>query len=409
MKKIILLLFVPLSIFSQATDNEIFWNSNFHFESNSIKRNIISNLSDDNTITNQMIDNWLNSSTSEYNIIHSEILNSLDYKFFVKKMHFGLSISDNNILNTKFTDDLIKLAFKGNYFYQDQQLDFGGSNFRASRFQQYKFIFGKKFNNYIISSGISYLSGNHHLSYIINEGTLFTAQYGSHLDILYNMNAFVTDTSDFTLFANNGNGFAFDFSAEFKIQKSNILFSISDLGFINWNKSSVLLDADSTFNFSGILINDIFNFNDSILENTFITDLPNTKNNTFKSYIPATVNLTVNSTSKYKYFKNYSFGIIAKWYPYMDDTPLSFLKINQGFKQSNFKNLYFINSIIKTKYCDLIPKLSHGGYSKDTNLGLALAKGKKNKLILGTYNLLDLINNNDANSLSIYINLTKHF
>ena len=93
----------------------------------------------------------------------------------------------------------------------------------------------------------------------------------------------------------------------------------------------------------------------------------------------------------------------------MDDTPLSFLKINQGFKQSNFKNLYFINSIIKTKYCDLIPKLSHGGYSKDTNLGLALAKGKKNKLILGTYNLLDLINNNDANSLSIYINLTKHF
>ena len=223
------------------------------------------------------------------------------------------------------------------------------------------------------------------------------------------MNAFVTDTSEFTLFANNGNGFAFDFSAEFKIQKSNILFSISDLGFINWNKSSVILDADSTFNFSGILIDDIFNFNDSILENTFITDLPNTKNNTFKSYIPATVNLTVNSTSKYKYFKNYSFGIIAKWYPYMDDTPLSFLKINQGFKQSNFKNLYFINSIIKTKYCDLIPKLSHGGYSKDTDLGLALAKGKKNKLILGTYNLLDLINNNDANSLSIYINLTKHF
>ena len=81
MKKIILLLFVPLSIFSQATDNEIFWNSNFHFESNSINRNIISNLSDDNTITNQMIDNWLNSSTSEYNIIHSEILNSLDLVF----------------------------------------------------------------------------------------------------------------------------------------------------------------------------------------------------------------------------------------------------------------------------------------------------------------------------------------
>ena len=143
MKKIILLFFVPFTIFSQSTDNEIFWNSNFHFESNSIKRNIISNLLDDNIITNQMINDWLNSSSSEYNIIYSEILNCLDYKFYVKKMHFGLSISDKNILNTKFTDDLIKLAFKGNYFYQDQDLDFGGSNFRASRFQQYKLLLVK--------------------------------------------------------------------------------------------------------------------------------------------------------------------------------------------------------------------------------------------------------------------------
>ena len=102
--------------------------------------------------------------------------------------------------------------------------------------------------------------------------------------------------------------------------------------------------------------------------------------------------------------------IIAKWYPYIDDTPLSFLKIKQGFKQSNFKNLYFINSIIKTKYYDLIPKLSYGGYSQDTNLGLALAKGKKNKLILGTYNLLDLINNNETQAFLLTLKeISKNF
>jgi len=347
---------------------------------------------------------------NENNIINTEISNGLNYIYHFNKQSIGFSFADKNILNVSFTDDLLRLAFEGNFHHQGKTLDFSNTSIRASRFQQYKITYGKTINNLKINGGISYLLGNHHLSSIIKNGSLYTAPFGGYLDVDYSMNTFVTDTSNFSAFKNNGNGVAIDISTDFIIKESDIHLSLSNLGFIMWNTSTINLATDSTFDFQGVEIENIFNFNDSLLEaNNIQDDIIRNNKNSFKSYIPATLHLSVSGKKEYKYIKTYIAGIIAKWQPYMDNKSLSFDKIMQGFNESNFRPLYYIQSIFNAKKYDIIPNLSYGGYSNDTNIGLALSKGKKNKLILGTQHLEDIFNGEKSKAISLYFNIQLQF
>ena len=177
-----------------------------------------------------------------------------------------------------------------------------------------------------------------------------------------------------------------------------------------WNPSSISLATDSTFNFQGVEVEDIFNFNDSVVEaNNILDDASETNTTSFKSYIPATVHLSVSGETKYKYLKTYTTGIVAKWHPYMDNEPLSFAKINQGFKESNFSPLYYIHTIFNTKYCDVIPKLSYGGYSNDANIGVALSKEGKYNLLAGTHHLEDIFSGDNAKAVSVYFSVARQF
>jgi len=373
MKKILIILCTPLLLFGQDTtyNHQLEWNSNFLLESNSLDKSFLNTFLYGGYITDNMKTEWINS-RSENNIIYSEISNGLSYTYHFKKQSIGFSFADRNILNASFTDDLLRLGFEGNYNHQNEILNFDNTSIRADRFQQYKFSYGTKIKEIEIYSSISYLKGNHHLSYIMEKGSLYTAPFGTYLDIAYEMNAFITDTSTSSLtpFANNGNGIAVEFSTEFTIKNYDLHLSMSDLGFIMWNPSSITLATDSSFNFQGIEVEDIFNFNDSVLEaNNIKDDVLKTNNASFKSYIPATVHLSVSGKTKHPIFKTYTAGIVAKWQPFSDNTPLNFSKIEQGFKESNFAPLYYIKSVVNTKYFDVVPTLSYGGYSANTNLG----------------------------------------
>ena len=146
-------------------------------------------------ITDEMKSKWIDAGDSE-NILNSEISNGLNYSYHSKNQYIEFSFRDKNILNANITDDLLKLAFKGNFHYQDETLYLGGTNIRADRFQQYKLSYGRSINNFEFNVGASYLAGQHHLSYIIEKGSLYTSSLGTYLDIEYDMNAFATDTSN---------------------------------------------------------------------------------------------------------------------------------------------------------------------------------------------------------------------
>jgi hypothetical protein len=412
MKKIlIILLIVPHILLAQNKLNKhsIEWNTNLIFESSSLDKSFLNTMLYGGYITDSIKTNWINTGGNN-NVLYSEITNGLSYSLERNNNTFGLSFKDRNILNASFTDDLLRLAFEGNFYYEDKTLDFGATSIRADRFQQYTLFYATTFKQVKLSTSISYLSGNHHLSYIIEKGSLYTAPYGTSLDIAYDINAFVSDTASLNLFENNGNGLSIGLSTEFQFKEHTIHLSFSDLGFIMWDPTSITLAADSNFAFSGIEIDDFYSFNDSLIYVDDSTeDFPSSKKGKFKSYIPAAFHFKVSGNSDYKYLKNYTFGIQGKWQPYLDNTPLSIEKIEQGFKESNFKTLYYMHSVFSTKYCDVIPTLSYGGYSSDTNFGFALSKGKKHNFTIGTHHFEDVLKSNSAKAVSVYFNIKFQF
>ena len=413
MKKIlIILLIVPHILLAQTklSKHSIEWNTDLLFESSSLDKSFLNTMLYGGHITDVTKTNWINAGGNN-NVLYSEITNGLSYSLERNNNTFGFSFKDRNILNTSFTDDLLRLFFEGNFYYQDKTLDFGGTNIRADRFQQYTLSYATSFKQVKVSTSVSYLSGNHHLSYIIEKGSLYTAPFGTSLDIAYDINAFVSDTASLNPFENNGNGLSIGLSTEFQFKEHTIHFSFSDLGFLMWDPTSITLAADSNFAFSGIEIDDFYSFNDSLIDVDDLTqDFPSSQKGKFKSYIPATFHFKVSGNSDYKYLKNYTLGIQGKWQPYLDNTPLSFKKIGQGFKESNFIPLYYIQSVYTAKYCDVIPTISHGGYSSNTNLGLALSKGKKHNFMIGTHHLEDILKKSSkAKAVSVYFNIKLQF
>ena len=411
MRILLIICCTPLFLSAQTDEinHSIEWNTDLLFESGSLDKSFLNTMLYGGYISEIKKTRWINSG-EENNVLYSEINNRLSYTFKKNNYSFGISLSDRNILNTSFSDDFLRLVFEGNFNYQNKTLDFGGTSIRADRFQQYTFTYGTNIKKVKVTTSLSYLAGNHHLSYIIEKGSLYTAPFGTSLDIAYDMSAFLSDTSSLNPFKNNGNGLALGLSTEFKFKEKTIHISFSDLGFIMWDPTSFNLATDSNFNFSGIEVENILSFSDSVIQENNINDgILNTNQVSFKSYIPANFHFRISGYSNYKYLKNYTLGIQAKWQPYLDNTPLSFAKIRQGFNESNFKNLYYIKSILNAKYCNIIPTLSYGGYSSYTNLGLALSKGKKHNLTLGTHHLEDVLKKNSAKAISVYFNIKFKF
>ena len=255
---------------------------------------------------------------------------------------------------------------------------------------------------------MAYLKGNHNINLNINQGSLYTALYGEYLDINYDINGYITDTSNINLFQNNGNGVALDFDVKFNAGANTINFYINDLGFIKWNKNSINFAADSTFSFIGIDIDNIYDFNDSIFNNIIDDqDYINNQKNSYKSFVSANIGFNIKTNSSIKKFNHFIFGLHSKWQPYIFKKDKLSNLISNGFSQSNYKPLLYISSEIGHKKIKLLPRLSYGGYSEDLNIELAIKIESKISLILGTKHLEDLIINEGSKSFSLFLNIFK--
>ena len=410
MKKLILICLMPIFISAQEQKkaHSLEWKSDLIYESNNLDFSFLESILYTGYINNKIKNRWINSG-DENNIIHLEISNGLSYNFDYKRQSFGIGIEDRNIIDARFMDDLLRISLEGNFKYQGDTLSFNNTKIRAERFQQYKFNYQLYFNNLEIHTGISYLAGNHSLSYIMDKGSLYTSPFGNFLDVNYNINALITDTSNLSLFANNGNGLALEIATSFKIKEYDISLSITDLGFIMWKPSSIIFDSDSNFNFKGIEIEDIFSFNDSILETINFINNINLINKSYKSYIPSIIHLSVSGKSGNEYLKTFTAGIITRWQPYYDNKKLSFSKIQQGFIESNFNPLYYIRTKVNLKKMEVIPILTYGGYLQEINIGLEITKGKKHTFTLGSKHIEDLITESKFRKASIYLKIKLHF
>ena len=425
MKKNIIILFILFtikSLYPQSSPNDelismankssnfssqISFDSEINIESNTLDNNILNKFLFGGTINQELKNIWL-SQFRKNNIVNLELNNGINFTKNLSSGDLLFSIYDKNHINLNINKDLLKLILNGNYEYQEELLSFNSSNLRVTRFQQYKIGYNLRFKKNQISLAISYLQGNHNINIVVNEGSLFTYTNGESLDLNYNINSFITDTSSYNFLNSNGNGLAIDFSSTINFNKSKINFYVDNLGYIKWNRKSINNSIDSTFNFNGITINNFNNLYDSILDyndsySINITD----QNIKYKTYITADIGINFQQKVTLYNIKKIMFGINSKWQPLLDNKKLSFKKIRQGIIESNYKPKIYISTEIPYKNFSLLCNLNNGGYTKKTNLDLGIEINRKFTYIIGSKSINQILKTNAKQYFSLYLSIIK--
>ena len=170
---------------------------------------------------------------------------------------------------------------------------------------------------------------------------------------------------------------------------------IEDLGFVYWNKSSLEITADSVFHYEGVFIDNIFDLNDSLIENLSrdtIIDRVSTTNEKgdYSVALPTAIHLTYTKFLSNKWKAN--LGIYARA-----------LSNHFPFVYANIYHYFNENFVVKSQ-------LAYGGYGK-FNVGLALSKSFNNSfnLFVGTNNIDALLLPNNSYSSSGFIGVKKYF
>ncbi|MDC0201842.1 DUF5723 family protein [Flavobacteriales bacterium] len=360
-------------------------------------------------ITDEMKDNWINQG-NDNNRLNAELTNSIKYEYSIdQSKSYYFQFADINCINSSFNDDLLKLAFHGNYDYQEETLDFSNTIVRADRYQQYKFGYNHPIGYaWQINTALSYLNGNHHAQFNINKGTLYTSAFGTSLDLNYDINAMMTDTSNLSVFAGNGNGVAMDFSIYVDKVDEGYGIAIRDLGYINWNKNSIIANTDSNFTFMGIELEDFNNlteFNDSIMDISF-----NNNKTNFRSFIPTKITLNYWKYLNHKYFRSLSIKSHSRWQPYEVKGGINWDLFNRGFSESGYKTSLDVRTNIDLAYY-LYSTLgfSVGGFTDETKIHFALSViTERLHFTIGTYHLNELFKD-DKTSISGYMTLSTGF
>ena len=397
-----------VSIYSYSQQRDFFLSSNISFESGSLNGLIFKDLS-----TGFIDENQKNTILNQKNkhLINFELTNSFAFKEKIKNnLYYKFSFNDVTNVNAKFDNDLLKLILKGNYDFQDETLEFNNTRFRGNRYQQFKLFFENKTENYDFGLGLSYVHGNHNFTLISNNASLYTAPFGTYLNLDYDINAYLTDTTDFSLFETNGNGIAFDFSGSLTILKHKINLYLLDLGYIFWNNNSNNIFVDSSYVFNGVNIDNVFDFNDSILEvSNVINDYDNINEDrsSFKSYLCSNIGMKVSKKIRSDKFGFITYGVNTRWQPYEDNKKLSFRKIRQGFKESDYKPFYYVETEFFINQLSILPKIGYGGYTNNFNVDLALLLKKNISFALGTQHLEYLLNKESSYGIGFYFKIYK--
>lgn len=289
---------------------------------------------------------------------------------------FGIEHTEH--FDAKFSSDLVKLAFDGNKQFAGKYADISNTNFNYFNYQQFNF----GFINYKTSNGksakegaiFSIIKAQEHLAITIPTGSLFTGEYGNELifDLNYIYNG--SDTANTGLKAFNGFGISTDLFTEFNLKNGGkIAVNIDDLGFIQWNKKSIQIQADTVITFDGVEVDNIFDINDSLISSFSRDSLveyisAKKEKGGYAIALPTSFNISYLHTFNEKFSTTIGirYKILANYFP-LFYTTIQYHVTSSFIAQGN---------------------LIYGGYGK-FNFGITLAKQIKNnyQIIVGTEHL----------------------
>jgi hypothetical protein len=215
-----------------------------------------------------------------------------------KKIDFLIGLKNQEVLNATFSKDVFNLMFYGNSPFKGKFADISNCSVNALRFQEAKFglIMHKVDSVGKIGVSISFLKGEQLFYAQTRSGSgLYTSPDGSNLSFTSNFNMALSDTNNKRLGSFNGIGASADIFFETPYttsfgKKCLLTVNANNLGFIHWWKNSVQYSSDSTLNFSGYKVRNIYDLKDSTLNrlngDSLVRNLSNARTEDFNVNIP---------------------------------------------------------------------------------------------------------------------------
>jgi len=331
---------------------------------------------------------------------------SLMYTYKIKedsaaKNIYFVGIGTRHFAETNFSRDLFELYFRGNKSFEGESADFNNFRFRLMEYD--KITWGKLMVSPVDSSKLSFgysasaLLGQRYNDIKLN-GSIYTASHGEYLDVMANGNMHATDSAHTSLASLNGYGASVDFYFHYPLSKSTSLhLLVSDLGFINWNNKTSVIAVDTTYHFEGVEVNDLFDFTDTVLGSSSLTD-------------SAQVNAFLTRHTKEKYSTILPVRASLEL-SYMYNEKISFTLTDEMMTGNFFRNFMMLSMGWKASgkvYLSL--HASYGGYD-GFNAGAAgsFLIGKDFALMAGSYSLAGLLFPAYVTSQGAFVSLKKYF
>ncbi|MCB0792760.1 MAG: hypothetical protein H6595_10270 [Flavobacteriales bacterium] len=178
-----------------------------------------------------------------------------------------VTVSHQDLFGVRFTPDAYDLAFFGNANYAGTTADLGGCAYLQQRFQ----TLGLGLNWAAAGSWLQleFVKGQQMAGADLEEATLFTADDGRALDATVRGTYQFSDTSGSQgIDAFHGAGVALSYQWSWRSDRGRwnrgqtFRFRVDDIGVIWWNGRSRLIEKDSTYNYRGIQVDNIFDLGD---------------------------------------------------------------------------------------------------------------------------------------------------
>ena len=185
-----------------------------------------------------------------------------------------ISVAHHDVMGMRFTDDVYNLTFFGNTQYENETASLGGTAFTQVTYQTFGFGFQHAASNSFLR--LELVNGQRMNSAVLRQADLFTATDGRFLHLDLDGSYARSDTAQYAFGTSNGIGLALSASVEKRISllgtAASVQLTVTDLGFIAWNGNAERIVNNSTINYEGIEVENIFDLDGVVLDQAELQD-----------------------------------------------------------------------------------------------------------------------------------------
>ena len=182
------------------------------------------------------------------------------------------SLSYQSAMGLRFAPDAYSLSFFGNSGFEDRTAHVGQSYLRQVNYQTFSFGLEDRETGSFVE--LSLVNGSRLNTCNLPLADLYSAPDGRYLDLVLEGDYRSSDTASSGFNKGIGAAINVEWRHPLKLFGSPAVFSasITDVGFISWNRNSLAVTKDTTLHYQGIEVTDLLDLDGILVNNSTLQD-----------------------------------------------------------------------------------------------------------------------------------------